>query len=99
MANAVDCIGEPSDVKSIENTTVSGDDASTDVTLDFGNFTFVLVKDGEVWKITQLKALSPDIPADVTGALQLNGSRSGSTGAISGQPPAREHCAEPPVVV
>jgi hypothetical protein len=73
MANAVDCIGEPSEEISVENTKVSGDDASTDATLDFGNFTFVMVRDGGDWKVDALKAISPDIPADVTAVtLQLN---------------------------
>jgi len=73
MAEPVDCIGEPSAVESVDNTTVSGSDASTDVTADFGAFTFVLIKDGEVWKLTQLKAISPDIPAGVTVVdLELN---------------------------
>lgn len=73
MASAEECVGEPGVVESNANTSVSGSDASTDVTADFGVFTFVLVKDGEVWKVTKIKAVSPDIPAGVTAVdLELN---------------------------
>jgi len=65
VANAEECVGEPGVVESTANTTVSGGQASTDVTADFGVFTFALVKDGEVWKVTKLQAVSPDIPAGV----------------------------------
>ena len=73
MANAEECIGEPGVVESVGSTTVSGGEASTDVTADFGNYTFVLVLDGEVWKVDQLNAISPEVPAGVTAVdLQLN---------------------------
>lgn len=73
MANAEECIGEPGVVESVGSTTVSGGEASTDVTADFGNYTFVLVLDGEVWKVDQLNAVSPEIPAGVAAVnLSLN---------------------------
>jgi len=72
-ANAVDCMGSPSEEVSIENTAVSGDTASTDVAADFGNYTFVMVRDGDDWKLDELIPISPDIPADMTAVtLQLN---------------------------
>ena len=77
MADAVNCIGDPSEVSSITNTTVSGDSASADAELgaepDSENYTFVFVLDGDVWTLDELHTISPEIPAGVTAIdVQLN---------------------------
>ena len=73
MTDAVSCIGEPSEIASFTNTTVSGDSASTDGEFDFGNYTVALVLEGDVWMLDGFSPISPEIPAGVTPIdLQLN---------------------------
>ena len=73
MADPRNCIGEPSTIESTENTTISGSQATSEVTADFGNYTFAFVQEGDVWMLDELTAISPDIPAGVTAvSLQLN---------------------------
>jgi len=66
-ADILECFGEPGMVESIENTTVDGESATTDIHADFGSFTATLVLEDDTWKVDVLEEIpvSVEIPDGV----------------------------------
>lgn len=62
LANAEECVGEPSTVESISDIEVDGDTATATVTWDFGTFIVGLVREDGIWRADTLKAASDDLP-------------------------------------
>jgi len=62
VANAEECIGEPSPVESVSDTVIDGDTATLTVTSDALTLQVGLVREGDVWKVDSAQALSDEVP-------------------------------------
>jgi hypothetical protein len=60
------CLGDPGTVESIEGTEVSGDTATSTVTLDFGAFDTEMIREDDVWKLDGISPAAVAIPEGVT---------------------------------
>jgi hypothetical protein len=65
-ANAEDCIGGPSEVQSLANTTINGDQGETTATSTEGDvINLLFLRENDLWKLNGF-AFSADIPEGVT---------------------------------
>ncbi|MGK2965572.1 MAG: hypothetical protein ACSLFM_08185 [Tepidiformaceae bacterium] len=58
------CLGEPSELTSVTETEIEGDEATTRAEVEFGVFEVALVRDDDVWKVDTMRAISDDIADD-----------------------------------
>ena len=65
MANAVECIGEPSPVLEMKATAIDGKKAHTTVVAPFGTFVLRLIRENGMWKVDAMEATSDDLPPGV----------------------------------
>jgi hypothetical protein len=65
-ANAEECIGDPSALESVSDTTIDGDTATSTAVADFGTFTVGMVREDDVWKVDSLSAASDTVPEGAT---------------------------------
>ncbi len=63
---AADCVGEAGTVERVSNTTVSGDSATTDITIaDFGELHVTFVLEDGTWKVDRIEGVPRSIPEGV----------------------------------
>ena len=65
-ANAAECVGDPSEVESIEGTEIDGDIATTTVNTPDGPLTLGLIREDDVWKVDSFEFGVVEIPEGVT---------------------------------
>lgn len=61
-ANAAECIGDPIEIESFEDTEIDGDEASTTITAEFGTLEVDLVREDDAWLVDSMSAASDELP-------------------------------------